>query len=135
MEEIRITAETRLRAKWALVVVAAGILRQYGADTAADAIMERARARDFEGATVQSWRIAGQDELVDVGRRECLEADRRAAVEAAGGEENLCPTTGEPADDCTFCTGEACNKCGAGCWDGSVENCEHAPDERHHDLP
>lgn len=40
--------------------------------------------------------------------------------------EDECPA------ECSFCTGEACNKCGAGCWaDGSAPHCEHDCSERH----
>lgn len=43
-----------------------------------------------------------------------------------------------PGPDCMMCSGEACNKCGAGCWasPGTV-HCEHDVSERHEapDLP
>jgi hypothetical protein len=35
------------------------------------------------------------------------------------------------AVDCSMCSGEACNKCGAGCWNNSVTDCEHDSAERH----
>lgn len=34
-------------------------------------------------------------------------------------------------DDCPMCSGEACNLCGAGCWDSSVTDCDHDVVERH----
>ena len=37
-------------------------------------------------------------------------------------------------DGCLMCSGEACYKCGAGCW-SDVDNCEHTADERHHAPP
>lgn len=43
----------------------------------------------------------------------------------------VCPDTGMSIEDCPFCQDEACNKCGAGCWDSSVTNCEHDVVERH----
>lgn len=36
-----------------------------------------------------------------------------------------------PGEDCLMCTGEACNLCGAGCWDPSVSDCDHGSAERH----
>jgi hypothetical protein len=36
-----------------------------------------------------------------------------------------------PSDRCPMCTGESCAKCGAGCWDSSVKDCEHDVVERH----
>ena len=33
-------------------------------------------------------------------------------------------------DDCSYCTGEACRLCGAGCW-SDVDDCEHDTAERH----
>lgn len=36
-----------------------------------------------------------------------------------------------PGPDCLMCSGEACNLCGAGCWNNSAQFCEHASDERH----
>lgn len=38
-----------------------------------------------------------------------------------------------PSEDCQMCSGEACWKCGAGCWDQSVTDCEHDVIERHED--
>lgn len=35
-------------------------------------------------------------------------------------------------DECPMCTGEACNKCGAGCWNPTVADCDHDVLERHH---
>ena len=43
-----------------------------------------------------------------------------------GGES--CPENG--LDECLFCTGEACDLCGAGCW-SNVDDCEHDVVERH----
>lgn len=36
-----------------------------------------------------------------------------------------------PGENCLLCTGEACDKCGAGCWDPSVNDCDHDVVERH----
>ena len=36
-----------------------------------------------------------------------------------------------PGAQCLMCIGEACNKCGAGCWSGLGTRCEHGSDERH----
>jgi hypothetical protein len=40
-----------------------------------------------------------------------------------------------PGPDCLMCNGEACNKCGAGCWEHRIPParppCEHDVDERH----
>jgi hypothetical protein len=37
-----------------------------------------------------------------------------------------------PGPDCLMCNGEACNLCGAGCWNNRPDKrCEHAVDERH----
>ena len=33
--------------------------------------------------------------------------------------------------ECSMCSGEACQKCGAGCWNFSVTDCEHDVTERH----
>lgn len=46
-----------------------------------------------------------------------------------------------PSEHCRMCTGEACNLCGAGCWDGAPRlgddpdrpPCEHDVIERHQD--
>lgn len=43
-----------------------------------------------------------------------------------------------PGPECMMCSGEACNLCGAGCWDydGTLRNgapCEHDSAERHMD--
>jgi len=39
--------------------------------------------------------------------------------------ESVCPSP-----DCMMCSGEACNKCGAGCW-SKRRDCEHDSAERH----
>lgn len=36
-----------------------------------------------------------------------------------------------PGPDCMMCNGEACNKCGAGCWNNRERNCTHDVAERH----
>lgn len=36
-----------------------------------------------------------------------------------------------PGSDCMMCSGEACNLCGAGCWNNRAVNCEHDTEERH----
>lgn len=46
-----------------------------------------------------------------------------------------------PGPHCLMCSGEACNLCGAGCWDGDPRDgsdpsrpiCEHGTLERHAD--
>lgn len=38
-----------------------------------------------------------------------------------------------PSENCEMCSGEACWKCGAGCWDLSVTDCKHDVCERHED--
>jgi len=44
----------------------------------------------------------------------------------------ICPTTKVSCDDCLFCSGEACNFCGAGLWDDwEREPCHHDIIERH----
>ncbi len=35
-----------------------------------------------------------------------------------------------PSEECRACTGEACHKCGAGCW-SHVRDCEHDVTQRH----
>lgn len=35
-----------------------------------------------------------------------------------------------PSDQCPMCTGEACRRCGAGCW-SNVRDCDHGVLERH----
>ena len=32
-----------------------------------------------------------------------------------------------------MCNGEACNKCGAGCWNNDAPQCDHDVIERHED--
>jgi hypothetical protein len=54
-----------------------------------------------------------------------------AIIEASelvvGADEPACP-----GPDCLLCNGEACNLCGAGCWNNALDlHCEHAVDERH----
>ena len=39
-----------------------------------------------------------------------------------------------PSDECLMCTGEACWKCGAGCWNTSAAHCDHDVGERHEDI-
>lgn len=34
-------------------------------------------------------------------------------------------------EDCLMCSGEACNLCGAGCWNNSETNCDHDVIDRH----
>ena len=36
-----------------------------------------------------------------------------------------------PSGWCPMCNGEACNKCGAGCWNNNAPLCEHDVIERH----
>jgi hypothetical protein len=38
-----------------------------------------------------------------------------------------------PGPDCLMCNGEACDKCGAGCWNNDPDRpkCEHDVIERH----
>ena len=36
-----------------------------------------------------------------------------------------------PGPDCRQCNGQECNKCGAGSWDLSVNDCDHDCLERH----
>ena len=45
--------------------------------------------------------------------------------------DDLCPTTGQV--DCDYCSGAACNYCGAGCWSGR-RDCDHDSAERHYGL-
>jgi hypothetical protein len=33
--------------------------------------------------------------------------------------------------ECLACSGEACDFCGAGCWDSSVRDCDHDVIDRH----
>lgn len=40
-----------------------------------------------------------------------------------------------PSADCPMCSGEMCNKCGAGCWNSSVHDCDHDAIERHEGSP
>jgi hypothetical protein len=43
---------------------------------------------------------------------------------------------GCPGPECLMCNGEACNLCGAGCWNGGGAHeppCEHDVLERHAD--
>jgi NTP pyrophosphatase (non-canonical NTP hydrolase) len=46
-------------------------------------------------------------------------------------ERDLCPS-----EHCGFCTGEACNKCGAGCWNNDPElpDCDHDVIDRHEGI-
>lgn len=39
-----------------------------------------------------------------------------------------------PSEDCLLCNGEACNLCGAGCWNNSAKNCTHDVMERHEEA-
>lgn len=48
---------------------------------------------------------------------------------AIGRAPGACP------DDCWYCSGEACRKCGAGCWDLSERACTHDVAERHQPNP
>lgn len=57
-----------------------------------------------------------------------LERRRREAAEAAF--EFDCTWT-EDGADCAFCNGEACNLCGAGCWNPSISDCQHDSYDRH----
>jgi len=36
-----------------------------------------------------------------------------------------------PGEDCPMCNGEMCDKCGAGCWNNSVTECDHGVLDRH----
>lgn len=37
-----------------------------------------------------------------------------------------------PSDECLMCNGQACNKCGAGCWNNNpARKCEHDAMDRH----
>lgn len=38
-----------------------------------------------------------------------------------------------PGPDCIMCSGEACNLCGAGCWNNSERTCDHDVIDRHGD--
>jgi len=56
-------------------------------------------------------------------------------------KDEKAPTPSEPecpGPNCLMCNGEACNKCGAGCWERRVPparpRCEHSVDERHHEA-
>lgn len=49
---------------------------------------------------------------------------RRATLHA--GDPLRCP-----GPNCKMCNGEACNKCGAGCWNNAAPYCAHSVDERH----
>jgi len=42
-----------------------------------------------------------------------------------------CTQTGVDVHDCRYCQGEACNLCGAGCWNSRERNCEHDVVQRH----
>lgn len=42
-----------------------------------------------------------------------------------------------PGPDCEMCNGEACNRCGAGCWNHDPYRsplCEHDVDQRHEEA-
>ena len=43
-----------------------------------------------------------------------------------------CPSNPAISSDyCPMCQGEVCNKCGAGCWNPTIQDCNHDPAERH----
>lgn len=44
-------------------------------------------------------------------------------------EQNI--ITGCWDEDCLMCSGEACNLCGAGCWNNQAPHCDHDVIERH----
>ncbi len=53
---------------------------------------------------------------------------------ATGGEPSNKVTTSEcHTPDCPYCSGEACNLCGAGCW-SDKRNCDHDVIDRHAGL-
>lgn len=41
----------------------------------------------------------------------------------------ICPESG--LVNCLLCTGEACDYCGAGCWNNGQTNCQHDVATRH----
>ena len=43
-------------------------------------------------------------------------------------DDDICPTT--LRENCSFCSGEACWLCGAGCW-SNRRDCEHDVLDRH----
>lgn len=56
-----------------------------------------------------------------------IERAKEAVDVLIGGQEPECPGPG-----CAMCSGEACELCGAGCWNSNpVWHCEHSVDERH----
>jgi len=114
------------------------------------------RAREAEAAALARVREVETDRAAEAARRHRAEGmvnlirDRfqhllglvRARLPARDIEDGI----GEipprcPSEDCRMCTGEACNLCGAGCWDGAPRlgddparpPCEHDVLERHQD--
>lgn len=45
-------------------------------------------------------------------------------------ERALCTWSADTPDACPYCSGEACNLCGAGCW-SHVRDCAHDSFDRH----
>lgn len=62
------------------------------------------------------WRLKKVDQITDI----------------KGVDPDECHTTGEK--ECSYCSGEMCNKCGAGKSTDPGFHCEHDCIERHHRL-
>lgn len=88
----------------------------------ADDIKHARRLFRLHAATDPAWQTLDPEAVDEIISK--LEAPPPADL-----DENMCPSTGE--EDCLICAGEACRKCGAGCWNLTVTDCEHDVAERH----
>lgn len=105
----------------------------------AEAIGERCLAEiaSSDGAVIEASCQTDKATLIQHGDRAAKDqwpsdpfrrAYERATVTVAQPE----PESGHGCPgDCMMCSGEACNKCGAGCWNNGDPHCDHDVLERH----
>lgn len=53
---------------------------------------------------------------------------------AAPVNQPICNWSQLSQDACKMCSGEACNLCGAGCWNRTERNCQHDVIDRHKEV-
>jgi hypothetical protein len=103
-----------------------------------EALAEAADWLDGATAIIEDEDICDEDDGEVPEARAKANAFRRLAgvpevewPEAKKSDEPECP-----GEDCLMCNGQACNKCGAGCWNNALtKKCEHDVMERHEAPP
>jgi hypothetical protein len=88
----------------------------------------------LDAACLAATQVDQDGPLVEHLNHRLLEAGRALGVELDKVARPMVVDYPEcPGPYCLMCNGEACNLCGASCWNNAAPHCHHGSDERHMD--